>query len=45
MAKRPEGMITIPMKPEFRSLNQSNAVSIVLFEAVRQNFSDLQGLG
>lgn len=44
MAKRPEGMITIPMKPEFRSLNQSNAVSIILFEAVRQNFADLGDL-
>lgn len=38
MQKREEGMITIPMKKEYRSLNQSNAVSIVLFEAVRQNF-------
>jgi tRNA (cytidine/uridine-2'-O-)-methyltransferase len=38
MAQRPDGKITIPMKPAFRSLNQSNAVSIVLFEAVRQNF-------
>lgn len=42
MAERPEGKITIPMKKEFRSLNQSNAVSIVLFEAVRQNFSMLE---
>jgi len=44
MAKRPENRITIPMKPEFRSLNQSNAVSIVLFEAVRQNFAALKEL-
>ncbi len=42
MAKRPEGKITIPMKREFRSLNQSNAVSIVLYEAVRQNFGMLK---
>lgn len=36
--------ITIPMKKEFRSLNQSNAVSIVLYEAVRQNFDLLKGM-
>lgn len=44
MEQRPEGKITIPMKKEFRSLNQSNAVSILLFEAVRQNFATLEGL-
>lgn len=32
--------LTIPMKKEFRSLNQSNAVSIVIYEAVRQNFAN-----
>lgn len=42
MQKRPEGMITIPMIREFRSLNQSNAASIIAYEAVRQNFQDLQ---
>lgn len=31
--------INIPMKKEFRSLNLSNAVSIVLYEALRQNFA------
>ena len=42
MAKRDEGRITIPMKREYRSLNQSNAVSIVLYEVVRQNFATLE---
>ena len=44
MAQRPDNKITIPMKKEFRSLNQSNAVSIVLFEAVRQNFGTWKGI-
>lgn len=44
MAERPDNKITIPMKKEFRSLNQSNAVSIVLFEAVRQNFGTWKGI-
>lgn len=44
MAERPVNKITIPMKKEFRSLNQSNAVSIVLFEAVRQNFGTWKGI-
>ncbi len=39
MARRETGKITIPMRKEFRSLNQSNAVSIVLYEAVRQNIA------
>ena len=30
--------LTIPMDPRFRSLNLSNAVSIVLYEALRQNY-------
>ena len=35
--------IRIPMKPEIRSLNLSNAVAIVLYEALRQNqFGRLQ---
>jgi tRNA (cytidine/uridine-2'-O-)-methyltransferase len=29
--------IRIPMRPEIRSLNLSNAVSIILYEALRQN--------
>jgi len=32
-----ENNITIPMLPLGRSLNLSNAVAIVLFEALRQN--------
>ena len=32
-----ESNITIPMLPLGRSLNLSNAVAIVLFEALRQN--------
>lgn len=30
--------INIPMKTKYRSLNQSNAVSIVVYEALRQNY-------
>jgi len=34
--------VRIPMRPESRSLNLSNAVAIILFEALRQfNFSSL----
>ena len=41
-----ENCIRIPMLPEIRSLNLSNSVSIVLYEALRQNqFSDLQFQG
>jgi tRNA (cytidine/uridine-2'-O-)-methyltransferase len=32
----PDKLITIPMHPDIRSLNLSNAVAIVLFEAIRQ---------
>ena len=35
--KYKENNITIPMRPLGRSLNLSNAVAIVLFEALRQN--------
>ncbi len=39
----PERFHTIPMKKGFRSLNLSNSVAIVLYEALRQqNFSFLQ---
>lgn len=44
MEQNEANRITIPMKKEFRSLNQSNAVSIVLFEAVRQNFGLMEEL-
>ncbi len=41
-----EDCIRIPMLPDIRSLNLSNAVSIVLYEALRQNqFRDLQYAG
>lgn len=36
--------ITIPMTKEGRSLNLSIAASIVLYEAIKQNYSDFQGL-
>ena len=36
--------ITIPMSKEGRSLNLSIAASIVLYEAIKQNYSDFQGL-
>lgn len=34
--ERPERALTIPIRPEARSLNLSNAVAIALFEAARQ---------
>lgn len=35
--------IRIPMKPDIRSLNLSNAVAVVLYEALRQNhFAQMQ---
>ena len=38
-----ETCIRIPMEPEIRSLNLSNSVAIVLYEALRQqNFSHMQ---
>lgn len=38
-----ETCIRIPMLPQIRSLNLSNSVAIVLYEALRQqNFSDFQ---
>ena len=40
MDQIPQNKITIPMKKEFRSLNLSNAVSIVAYEVLRQNFKD-----
>lgn len=38
--KHKDNCITIPMKENGRSLNLSNAVSIILFEALRQNNFD-----
>ena len=41
-----ETCIRIPMEPEIRSLNLSNSVAIVLYEALRQQkFSNLQKEG
>lgn len=41
-----ENCIRIPMLPEIRSLNLSNAVAIVLYEALRQNqFESMQCKG
>ncbi len=37
LAARPESCVRIPMREGSRSLNLSNAVAIVLFEALRQN--------
>ena len=43
----PEGCVRIPMRPEARSLNLSNSVAIVAYEAMRQvnNFADLSLYG
>jgi tRNA (cytidine/uridine-2'-O-)-methyltransferase len=41
MSQLPSNKVTIPMKKEFRSLNLSNAVSIVVYEAIRQNYKSL----
>lgn len=41
-----ETCIRIPMQPEIRSLNLSNSVAVVLYEALRQNqFRDMQLAG
>ena len=37
LVENEENCIRIPMLPEIRSLNLSNSVSIVLYEALRQN--------
>lgn len=43
LAEYRESCIRIPMLPAIRSLNLSNSVAIVLYEALRQNgFSSLQ---
>lgn len=36
LAKQPESCITIPMREGARSLNLSNSVAVVLYEALRQ---------
>jgi len=40
--KRKEGCITIPMTNEARSLNIANSVSIIAYEALRQNYKDFK---
>ncbi len=46
LVKNEENCIRIPMLPKIRSLNLSNSVAIVLYEALRQNgFSDMQMQG
>lgn len=42
MNKHKEGCITIPMTNDARSLNIANSVSIVAYEALRQNFKDFK---
>ena len=43
LEKHPERCFTIPMSGSVRSLNLANAVSIVLYEALRQTGSELGG--
>ncbi|MFK5880957.1 MAG: tRNA (cytidine(34)-2'-O)-methyltransferase [Sulfurospirillum sp.] len=42
MSKKWENAVTIPMGKNGRSLNLSVAVGIVLYDAIRQNFSSLE---
>lgn len=37
LAAHPETSVRIPMNPDIRSLNLSNSVAILLYEALRQN--------
>ncbi len=39
-----EGCITIPMTNDARSLNIANSVSIIAYEALRQNYADFKSL-
>ncbi len=46
LVENEERCIRIPMLDEIRSLNLSNSVAVVLYEALRQNgFSDMQKMG
>jgi tRNA (cytidine/uridine-2'-O-)-methyltransferase len=46
LVKHPDTTIRIPMLDEIRSLNLSNSVAIILYEALRQNgFNNLVGTG
>lgn len=42
LAKSEKGCITIPMTNDARSLNIANSVSIVAYEALRQNFDSFK---
>lgn len=42
LAKNEKGCITIPMTNDARSLNMANSVSIVAYEALRQNFKEFK---
>ena len=42
LAKNEKGCITIPMTNDARSLNIANSVSIVAYEALRQNFKEFK---
>ena len=42
MQKNWKNSITIPMTKNGRSLNLSIAVGIVLYDAIRQNFTDFE---
>ncbi|MCI8514167.1 MAG: tRNA (cytidine(34)-2'-O)-methyltransferase [Lachnospiraceae bacterium] len=46
LAAHPDTSVRIPMNPDIRSLNLSNSVAVVLYEALRQNgFSGMQREG
>ena len=42
LAKNKENCVTIPMTNEARSLNMANSVSIIAYEALRQNFKEFK---
>ncbi|MGB7402220.1 MAG: tRNA (cytidine(34)-2'-O)-methyltransferase [Arcobacter sp.] len=42
LTKNEKGCITIPMTNDARSLNMANSVSIVAYEALRQNFKEFK---
>jgi len=42
LARNEQGCITIPMANQARSLNMANAVSVVAYEALRQNFASFE---
>lgn len=42
LAKHEKGCITIPMTNDARSLNIANSVSIIAYEALRQNFDSFK---